>query len=379
MSLGCSLLVKRGAELRARRLNVHPLCVLGLIGLLAACSRQTEERVVDLVVPVTVQPVELGTIESLVSVTGTLRPAREAELITEMKGDLYLSEANGGTLLSEGHAVNKGDVVARLENKEWVVNANLESRRLTKSTTGKTLAEQEALFKRGLTTEKDVENARKSLADAEANYEGALIQIEKTRVRAPISGILSDLTDATHGTLVNQNTVIGKILDYTQVVVDLSIPNSQIQAVGLGKEVRVTNYAYAGQVFTGQVRRVDPSLDPTTRTFRVVANIDNPDLLLRPGMFVKAEIVSEAHKDVVLIRREYVVFRQNRKVVFVEVETRAEEREVEIGLENRTHAEIEEGLDEGDRLITSNYETLRPRTQVRVTGETTPSGRRGDR
>ena len=370
---------KRGAELSAKQPNVHLLLVLGLFGLLASCSRQSEERVVDLVVPVTVQPVELGTIESLVSATGTLRPVREADLVTEVKGDLRLARTEAGALLTEGNTVAEGNVVAQLENKEWVVNANLESRRLTKSTAGKTLAEQEALFKRGLTTAKDVENARKSLADAEANYEGALIQIEKTRVRAPISGILSELTDATHGTLVNQNTVIGRILDYSQVLVDLSIPNSQIQAIGLGKEVRVTNYAYTERVFTGQITRVDPSLDPTTRTFRVVATIDNPDLLLRPGMFVKAEIVSEAHKDVVLIRREYVVFRQNRKVVFVEVETRAEEREVEIGLENRTHAEIEEGLDEGDRLITSNYETLRPRTQVRVTGETTPSGRRGDR
>ncbi len=331
----------------------------------------------DLVVPVTVQPVELGTIESLVSATGTLWPAREAVLITEVKGDLRLAKTEGGALLTEGNTVDKGDVVAQLENKEWVVNANLESRRLTKSTTSKTLAEQEALFKRGLTTEKDVENARKALADAKANYEGAQIQIEKIKVRAPISGVLAELTDATHGTLVNQNTRIGKILDYSQVLVDLSIPNSQIQAVGLGKEVRVTNYAYADRVFTGQITRVDPSLDPTTRTFRIVATIDNPDLLLRPGMFVKAEIVSEAHTDVVLIRREYVVFRQNRKVVFVEVEARAEEREVEIGLENRTHAEIEDGLEEGDRLITSNYETLRPRTQVRVTGETASSGRRG--
>ena len=368
---------KRGADLSARRPNVYLLCMLGLPLFLAGCSRQAEERVVDLVVPVTVQPVELGTIESLVSATGTLRPAREADLITEMKGDLYLSKADLGGLLAEGHAVEKGDVVARLENKEWVVNANLESRKLTKSTTRKTLAEQEALYKRGLTTEKDVQNARKAVADAEANYEGALIQIEKTSVRASISGILAEVTDATEGTLVNQNTVIGKILDYSQVLVDLSIPNSQIRAVGLSKEVRVTNYAYPDKVFTGQITRLDPSLDPTTRTFRVVATVENPDLLLRPGMFVKTEIVAEAHKDVVLIRREYVVYRQNRKVVFVEEEARADQREVDIGLENRTHAEILEGLEEGDRLITSNYETLRPRTQVRVTGETTSSGRRG--
>jgi hypothetical protein len=56
-------------------------------------------------------------------------------------------------------------------------------------------------------------------------------------------------------------------------------------------------------------------------------------------------------------------------VVFIEEEGRAQQREVETGLEDRDRVEIIVGIDPGEQLITSNYETLRPRTRVRVTEE----------
>ena len=61
--------------------------------------------------------------------------------------------------------------------------------------------------------------------------------------------------------------------------------------------------------------------------------------------------------------------RRNQKVVFIEEEGRAQQREVETGLEDSERVEIVVGLEPGEQLITSNYETLRPRTRVRVTGE----------
>ena len=119
------------------------------------------------------------------------------------------------------------------------------------------------------------------------------------------------------------------------------------------------------------------TLDPTTRTFRIEVTVDNPDLVLRPGMFIKADVVVEQRMDIITIPRELVLTRQNRKVVFVEEEGRAQQRFIETGLEDDTHVEVLEGLSEGERVITSNYETLRSRTQVRVTGQSGPAGTTG--
>jgi RND family efflux transporter MFP subunit len=336
--------------------------------LLAGCSQPTQERLVDLTVPVTVRPVGVGTIESVYSATGTLRPIHQAKLITEIQGKLFWIDGEDGPL-ADGVEVVADQLLARLENKEWVVQARLDARKLERDNAGRVLKEKEVLLERGVVIEMEAETARQDLANAEANLQDTHIQLAKVLIKSPISGFLTALTDATVGTLIPQGTLLGTVMDYSQVLVDLQIPNSQIQAVELDKEVRVVNYAYPDHIFTGTITAANPALDPTTRTFRVVATVDNEDLLLRPGMFVKADIVTESLEDVVLIPRQYVLMRRNQEVVFVEEGARAQMRQIITGLEDQDRVEIIEGLEEGERLITSNYETLRSRTRVRVTGE----------
>ena len=336
---------------------------------LAACTTQPEQRTVDLAMPVTVQSVETGTIESIVTATGTLRPVREAYISTEIRGHLYWSEDGNNRLLAKGSEVKKGQVVAKLDSDEWVVGARVQARKLAVETAKRTLDEQETLFSRQLSTTMAVENARKAWAEADANYRDALIKIDKTRIVAPIGGMLSERADITQGTLVTPNTPIAKIMDYSQVFVDLKIPNAQIISVKLGQRIRVSNYALPDAVFEGEIVEMDPALDPATRTVKVVGMVDNPDLLLRAGMFVKTDIIVESRQNVVLIPRQLILRRRNQKVVFVEEEGRAQQRGVETGLEDRARVEIIVGLEPGEQLISSNYETLRPRTRVRVVGD----------
>ncbi len=349
------------------------LLILLLAVAIVACENAPEERVANLTVPVTVMPVGIGTIESTVESTGSLLSLHEAELIAEVKGKLFFTRSNGGRRLKEGSYVISGQQVARIESEEWLVSVRRESREVAVENAQRALADKQALFEEGLGIETDVDNARRVLIEAQADLENARIQLEKMQVLAPISGYLTELTDISESTLVQQNTVIGKVVDYSRVLVDLNIPNSQISAVQLGQPVRIINYAFPDQTFAGEITIIDPALNPTTRTFRVEAAVNNPDLVLRPGMFVRAEIVTESRAGVVIIPRELILSRQNRQVVFiVEQESVAEMREITTGLEEEMFVEVLEGLSEGERLITSNYETLRTRTRVQVTGQSGP-------
>jgi RND family efflux transporter MFP subunit len=348
------------------------LLILLLAVAITACDDAPEERVANLTVPVTIMPVGLGTIESTVESTGSLLPLHEAELIAEVKGDLFFAQSDSGRRLEEGSRVTAGQLVARIESEEWRVSVRLDSRELAVENAQRALEDRQALFEEGLGLETDVDNARKVLVDAQNDLENAHIQLEKMRILAPISGVLTELTDISESTLVQQNTVIGKVVDYSRVLVDLNIPNSQINAVRLGQPVRISNYAFPDQVFEGEISIMDPALNPTTRTFRVEAIVNNPDLILRPGMFVRAEIVTESRSGVVIIPRELILNRQNRQVVFIVQEDAAEMREITTGLEDEMYVEVLEGLSEGERLITSNYETLRSRTAVQVTGQSRP-------
>ena len=165
-----------------------------------SCSRPSQDRSVDLTVPITVSPAKLATIESILTATGTLRAIRKAEILTEVKGDLFLVEVEGMGRLSDGFAVSEGQAIARIENEEWIVGANIASRKLARKTAQHMVKEKEALFARGLTTEVEVNNAKKALADAEASYAEGLIKVRKTQVRSPLSGVMTEVTQITQGT-----------------------------------------------------------------------------------------------------------------------------------------------------------------------------------
>ena len=158
------------------------LAICGTLGV--GCGRQNEQRTVDLTVPVTVQEVTVGTMEATVEATGTLRAVRETELLTEVDGTLRWPAAD--EVPFQGMQIKKGQLIARVENEEHVLNARLETRKLVLTTAQRTLKEQEVLFKRSLVAEKDVEEARRVLSEAESNLQAARIQIAKTELRSPI-------------------------------------------------------------------------------------------------------------------------------------------------------------------------------------------------
>ena len=159
-----------------------------MLYLTVGCETPPAEQTADLTVPVTVQPVGLGTIEEVVTSTGTLRPVQEAVIVSETRGFLSLVELAGGRKPTEGIVVEKGELIARLENEELVVGARLESRKLAVQNTRKTLEANEVLGERGLITQLEVEAARKDLVDAQSDYDNALVSLDKLVIRAPISG-----------------------------------------------------------------------------------------------------------------------------------------------------------------------------------------------
>jgi RND family efflux transporter MFP subunit len=115
------------------------------------------------------------------------------------------------------------------------------------------------------------------------------------------------------------------------------------------------------------VTAIDPTIDPQTRTFTVVFEVANDKLILRPGMFVKADIVIENHDSAVIIPKTALQTRDNQPVAFVVQGASAELREVSTGIETREEVEILEGLTEGERLVVKGHETLRDKSKVRVT------------
>ena len=108
------------------------------------------------------------------------------------------------------------------------------------------------------------------------------------------------------------------------------------------------------------------TIDPATRTFKGLIIIDNPDLLLRPGMFVRSDLVVARKDSTIVIPKEIILSKQRGKTVFVVERGAASERLLTTGLESATEVEILKGLKKDERLIISGFETLRNRSKVKV-------------
>jgi len=330
-----------------------------------SCGGQNDQEMAVIDVPVSVQSVEVGLIEEYVSSTGTIKPIAEAEILTEASGFLRLASASNFRI-QEGIRIRKNQIIAKLENQELVNNARVELKRITMETAEGEYEKQKSLYEKGGITLKELQLADQNRINAKYNYEASLIMMEKLNVKAPVSGVLVKLEKITEGDYVSAGRVIGKIMDYDNVYVEVNVSNTDIARIKIGQKAKVINYAISEEIFIGEVTEISRTIDAESRTHKVTIFLDNTKRSLRPGMFVKVDIVIESKENAVLVPRHVVLNRNNRDVVFVVEKQRAIMKEVELGLEDKENIEIVSGLEEGERIVLRGYETLKDKTRVTV-------------
>ena len=116
----------------------------------------------------------------------------------------------------------------------------------------------------------------------------------------------------------------------------------------------------------GEITELSPAISSETRTFKGKLMIDNNKMLIRPGMFVKADIVTESHSSTIIIPKNIVRNERNRRIVFVVDQGIARAKQVRLGLEEKNQVEVLSGLERDDQLIIRGFETLRDGSKVKI-------------
>ncbi len=334
---------------------------------ITACRNRDENLAADVEIPVSVEEIRLKSIEEFVNTTGTAFPKGEVEIKSKIPAAYFL-EKNPRTnrTWQLGDRIQAGDLIARLEDREYVNSVKLETTQLNLELTESELRKQESLYEKGGVTLKELKTAGMNYENAKTNLESAKLQMDKTRISAPISGVIVDLPYHTQGTQVETGSVISKIMDYQIMYMEVQLPEKYINDIKPGQPVNLTNYTIPGDTIVGRVTQLSPAINPDTRTFKGNISIENSDYLLRPGMFVKADIVTNHKDSVIVIPKNIVLSRQKGKTVFVIDRGVAAERIVETGLENISDIEILRGLTKNERVVTSGFETLSNRSKVKI-------------
>ena len=169
---------------------------------------------------------------------------------------------------------------------------------------------------------------------------------------APIAGTVLRKS-VLEGQYVDEGTRLYELADLSIVWIYLDIYEKDLSHVRVGQEVQLSTEANPGRRFSGAVTFVDPVLNPDTRTVRVRIDARNAQNLLKPGMFVAGRIEHLLEPSLV-VPRSAVLSTGKQDVVWIEVrENTFEPRSVTRGITTHEYVQILNGLDEGDRVVST--------------------------
>jgi HlyD family secretion protein len=190
-------------------------------------------------------------------------------------------------------------------------------------------------------TESELQNA---LVNARSNFESQVAMRDDRLIRSQLEGLVYAVNSEL-GELVTPQQRLAVLGRADAFEMELQVDEMDIARVRPGQEVAVTLDSYPGQVFTGEVQRVDPMMDQRSRTFTVLAAFREAPPVLYPNLTVEANIVIERKEDALTIPVAYLV--EGDQVLVGEEELRT----VRVGLRDLQRVEVLEGLDERTEIL----------------------------
>lgn len=307
----------------------------------------------------------------LVEVTQPERSLVRDELITF--GSLRSDESTvirpelGGRLAAvhfrEGEAVKAGELLVSLDNA--IARAELAQAQANLDLAEKSFQRTQLLFTRGASNAQAQDEAQSQQQAARASLALAQARLDKTQIRAPYDGVLG-LRQVSVGDYLSagQDLVNLEVLDPLKV--DFRIPQKAVSQVHIGQAIELSLDAYPGERFKGAIIALNPRLDEVGRSQAIRARVDNRDQRLKPGQFVKVSVILAERPQALLIPEEAVMPMGQLQFVNLVVDGKVERRQIRIGQRLRGKAEVVEGLQGDETLISAGWQKVAPGREVRT-------------
>jgi len=347
--------------------GISVLALTALTVLMAGCRQENTTNRNEIPTPVSVSDITYGSVSNIFTTNSTAISNAEAELTTEMAGK-YLLQRNPATgkPYKLGDKVRKGALIVRIEDKSYENGISIETKRLNLELAEQEQAKTKSLYDKGGATLTEVKNSDVKIISTRLDYENAEMNLEKMNIRAPFDGVIVNLPHYSTEAKLNSGASVATIMDYSKMLLEINLPESAINEVVVGQKAYITHYTLPKDTIMGEITELSPAISAETRTFKGKLVIDNNKLLIRPGMFVKADIVTERHDSTMVIPKNIVRNERNRKTVFVVEQGIARSKQVMLGLEDKSNVEVLWGLDKDDQLVVRGFETLRDGSKVKI-------------
>jgi RND family efflux transporter MFP subunit len=366
-------------------------------------DEETPERH-ERAVSVTASKAIRGDLVVPVHAEGRIRAKRDTELRFELAGRIARIRVD------EGQRVRKGQIIANLDNREYEValeeaHSNylqalgkiaVEEEKLggdddeARASVEKLFDELDRLEKEGKITPEErrtrelelgvkavkdgayrteLLEVRSGLASARAEEARAELNLEKTTLRAPFDGVVSGLTLDT-GERVRVGDLLCTIVDDVDLEAEIGVLESDLAALRVGGRALLELPALR-QTIPATITVISPEVDTESRTCQVLLGIRSEDGRVKPGMFVRASLAGEIHRDKLIVPRAAILTRSQRPMLFKVEDDRSRWVYVELGAQNEYAVEIKRvlqggPLEPGTLVVTGNHLTLTHDAKIKV-------------
>lgn len=281
--------------------------------------------------------------------------------------------AEVGGIVSEIHFAN-GDTVSQGQR---LVTLDTDSDRaeLERLAAAEELAKLELnryrrLHDEGNVSDSELQRRESEAAQATAAAEAQRARIRQKTIRAPFDGI-SGIRRVNLGQYVNPGTPVVAVQALDPIYINFNLPERRLADVEVGQELNVQVDTWPGQDFTGTISAIQPSVEQSTRTFEIQAELENPEQRLRPGMFGRVQLDTGAARTVKVVPQTAIQFNPYGNSVFLiqeddEGELSVMQRFVTTGERRGDMIAITDGLELGDRVASSGLLKLRNNTRVSI-------------
>lgn len=251
--------------------------------------------------------------------------------------------------VAENQAVGEGRLLVQIDTTEYALEVATRAAALRKAEVdyrARTLMDEE------LDETTRAERARLArsvvgLDQAEAEHRRAMLNLEKTAIRAPFGGRIADLK-VVAGQHVASGDEILTVLDITPVKVQFQVLGTQVPRLAEGRQASMVFSALPDTTFVGSIATINPLVDRETGTARVTVYLPNRDGRIKPGMYAEGTLQAQDYADRVMVPRQAVLEKRRRTMLFVFEDGRAMWHYVNIGLENKDFYElVREGPEDG--------------------------------
>jgi len=281
----------------------------------------------------------LGTAAARESVTITAKVSEKVEQVHFDSGDKVGAGQLLVTLSDSAQHANVGEAEANYKEAQKTYDRIQE------------LAKQQLVA----ATQLDVQRAARDAALARLQAQKATVGDRV--IVAPFAGVLG-LRQVSPGSLVTPGTVVTTLDDVSKILLDFSVPEKNLGALGVGGEVRAASDAFPGETFSGRITSVGSRVDPTSRALAARAEFDNPNGRLRPGMLLNVQLDQSTREALQVPELALDQLGEQSFLYRVDGDT-VEHVPVKIGARRPGWVEILDGVKAGDRVVVEGIVKLK--------------------